>query len=201
MRFAFQGTIHHLPESVFQLMHRAGFDALFVGVESGSDAQLRRYGKPGTRRTLAEGIRRAKRAHMLVVGFFVYGGPGETDQDFEATQKFIQEVRPHICGGSALSIQPHAILWDKLIGDAEPLSLADSHPRQMYTIPGQHNNDSIRRWRRGLRQAFSKSWRHWRRIIDILDLLRFNRSAQQVVKTALKDLKLPLGKGKSKPCG
>ena len=138
MRFAFQGTIHHLPESVFQLMHRAGFDALFVGVESGSDAQLRRYGKPGTTRTLAEGIRRAKRAHMLVVGFFVYGGPGETDQDFEATQKFIQEVRPHVCGGSALSIQPHAILWDKLIGDAEPLSLADSHPRQMYTIPGQH---------------------------------------------------------------
>jgi radical SAM superfamily enzyme YgiQ (UPF0313 family) len=181
-------------------MHRAGFDALFVGVESGSDAQLRRYGKPGTRRTLAEGIRRAKRAHMLVVGFFVYGGPGETDQDFEATQKFIQEVRPHICGGSALSIQPHAILWDKLI-DAEPLSLADSHPRQMYSIPGQHDNEVIRRWRRGLRQAFSKSWRNWRRLIDILDLLKFNRSAQQVVKTALKDLKLPLSKGKSKPCG
>jgi anaerobic magnesium-protoporphyrin IX monomethyl ester cyclase len=201
MRFAFQGTIHHLPESVFQLMHRAGFDALFVGVESGSDAQLRRYGKPGTTRTLAEGIRRAKRAHMLVVGFFVYGGPGETDQDFAATQKFIQEVRPHICGGSALSIQPHAILWDKLIGEAEPLTLEDSHPRQMYTIAGQHDNESIRRWRRGLRQAFSKSWRHWRRLLDILDLLRFNRSAQQVVKTALKDLKLPLGKGKSKPCG
>jgi hypothetical protein len=71
----------------------------------------------------------------------------------------------------------------------------------MYTIAGQHNNDVIRRWRRGLRQAFSKSWRNWRRIIDILDLLKFNRSAQQVVKTALKDLKLPLGKGKSKPCG
>jgi anaerobic magnesium-protoporphyrin IX monomethyl ester cyclase len=201
MRFAFQGTIHHLPESVFQLMHRAGFDALFVGVESGSDAQLRRYGKPGTTKTLAEGIRRAKRAHMLVVGFFVYGGPGETDQDFEATQKFIQEVRPHICGGSALSIQPHAILWDKLIGDAEPLSLEHSHPRQMYTVPGQHDNEVIRRWRRGLRQAFFKSWRHWRRVIDILDLLKFNRSAQQVVKTALKDLKFPLGKGKSRPSG
>ena len=92
-------------------------------------------------------------------------------------------------------------LWDKLIGDAEPLSLADSHPRQMYTIPGQHDNDVIRRRRRGLRQAFSKSWRHWRRLIDILDLLKFNRSAQQVVKTALKDLKLLLGKGKSKPSG
>ncbi|MCK9376038.1 MAG: B12-binding domain-containing radical SAM protein [Syntrophobacterales bacterium] len=200
MRFAFQGTIHHLPESVFQLMHRAGFDALFVGVESGSEAQLRRYGKPATAKGLAEGIRRAKRAHMLVVGFFVYGGPGETDQDFEATQKFIQEIRPHISAGSALSIQPHAILWDKLLGNPEPLSLADSHPRQMYTVPGQHNIEVIRRRRRGLRQAFAKSWRHWRRLIDILDLLKFNRSAQQVVKLSLKDIKSLLGKLKSKPC-
>ncbi len=201
MRFAFQGTIHHLPESVFQLMHRAGFDALFVGVESGSDAQLRRYGKPATSKALAEGIRRAKRAHMLVVGFFVVGGPEETDQDFEATQKFIREIRPQICGGSAVSVQPHAILWDKLVGTTEPLSLEDSHPRHMYTIPGQHDIEVIRRRRRGLRQAFAQSWRHWRRLIDILDLLKFNRSAQQVVKLSLKDIKGLLGKLKSKPCG
>jgi anaerobic magnesium-protoporphyrin IX monomethyl ester cyclase len=201
MRFAFQGTIHHLPESVFQLMHRAGFDALFVGVESGSDAQLRRYGKPATSKSLAEGIRRAKRAHMLVVGFFVYGGPGETDQDFEATEKFIQEIRPHVCGGSALSVQPQAILWDKLIGDAEPRSLEDTHPRQMYTIPGQLDNEVIRRRRRGLRQAFNKSWRHWRRVIDVLDLLKFNLSARRAARPTIKDIKLLLGRGKSKPCG
>jgi len=92
-------------------------------------------------------------------------------------------------------------LWDKLIGDAEPLSLADSHPRQMYTIPGQHNNGVIRHRRRGLRQAFNKSWRHWRRIIDILDLLKFNLSARSVVKPSLKGLKSILGKARSKPSG
>jgi radical SAM superfamily enzyme YgiQ (UPF0313 family) len=201
MRFAFQGTIHHLPESVFQLMHRTGFDLLFVGVESGSDAQLRRYGKPATSKSLAEGIRRAKRAHMVVIGFFIYGGPGETAQDFEATEKFIQETRPHICGGSALSIQPHAILWDKLIGDAEPESLQDSHPRQMYTIPGQHSNDVIRYRRRGLKRAFNKSWMNWRRLIDILDLLRFNRSFRRVMKPSFKDIKAILGRGRLKNSG
>ena len=201
MRFAFQGTIHHLPESVFQLMHRTGFDLLFVGVESGSDAQLRRYGKPATSKGLAEGIRRAKRAHMVVIGFFIYGGPGETAQDFEATEKFIQETRPHICGGSALSIQPQAILWDKLIGDAEPESLQDSSPRQMYTIPGQHTNDVIRHRRRGLKRAFNKSWRNWRRLIDILDLLKFNRSFRRVVKPSLKDIKAILGRGRLKNSG
>jgi radical SAM superfamily enzyme YgiQ (UPF0313 family) len=186
MRFAFQGTIHHLPESVFQLMHQAGFDALFVGVESGSDAQLRRYGKPATSKSLAEGIRRAKRAHMGVIGFFIYGGPGETSEDFEATQKFIQETRPHICGGSGLSIQPHAILWEKLIGNADQESLEASNPRRMYEIPGQHSQEVIRQRRRGLRQAFNKSWRNWRRIIETLDLFKYNltfrRSAIKLLK-------------------
>jgi radical SAM superfamily enzyme YgiQ (UPF0313 family) len=195
MRFAFQGTIHHLPESVFQLMHRTGFDALFVGLESGSDAQLKRYGKPATSKSLAEGILRAKRAHMLVVGFFIYGGPGETSQDFEATEKFIQETRPHICGGSALSIQPQAILWDKLIGNAEQESLQDSNPRQMYNIPGQHTNDVIRQRRRGLKRAFNKSWRNWRRLIDILDLIKFNHTFRRVVKPSLKSIKAILGRG------
>jgi anaerobic magnesium-protoporphyrin IX monomethyl ester cyclase len=188
MRFAFQGTIHHLPEDVFQLMHRAGFDALFVGVESGSDAQLRRYGKPATSKGLAEGIRRAKRAHMGVIGFFIYGGPGETSEDFAATQEFIQETRPHICGGSGLSIQPHAILWDKLIGDADrEESLATTNPRRMYEIPGQHSQEVIRQRRRGLKQAFNKSWRNWRRLAEAIDLFRYNltfrRSALKLLRT------------------
>ncbi len=188
MRFAFQGTIHHLPESVFQLMHKAGFDALFVGLESGSDAQLRRYGKPASSKSLAEGIRRAKRAHMAVIGFFIYGGPGETSEDFEATQRFIQETRPHILGGSGLSIQPHAILWGKLIGDADLESLEASNPRRMYEIPGQHTQDVIRHRRRGLKQAFNKSWRNWRRIIDALDLFKYNLTFRRIVKKLLKDV-------------
>ncbi len=188
MRFVFQGTIHHLPESVFQLMHKAGFDALFVGVESGSDAQLQRYGKPASSKSLAEGIRRAKRAHMAVIGFFIYGGPGETSEDFEATQKFIQETRPHICGGSGLSIQPQAILWGKLIGNADLESLEASNPRRMYEIPGQHTQDVIRHRRRGLKQAFDKSWRNWRRINDALDLFKYNLTFRRTVIKLLKDL-------------
>jgi radical SAM superfamily enzyme YgiQ (UPF0313 family) len=138
---------------------------------------------------------------MLVVGFFIYGGPGETSQDFEATEKFIQETRPHICGGSALSIQPQAILWDKLIGNAEQESLQDSNPRQMYNIPGQHTNDVIRQRRRGLKRAFNKSWKNWRRLIDILDLIKFNLTFRRVVKPSLKNIKVILGRGRQKNSG
>jgi len=169
-------------------MHQAGFDALFVGVESGSDAQLQRYGKPASSKSLAEGIRRAKRAHMLVIGFFIFGGPGETSEDFEATQKFIQETRPHICGGSGLSIQPHATLWGKLIGSAALESLEVTNPRRMYEIPGQHTRDVLSRRKRGLKQAFNKSWRNWRRIIDALDLFKYNLIFRHTVIKLLKDM-------------
>lgn len=188
MRFAFQGTIHHLPESVFQLMHKAGFDALFVGLESGSDAQLKRYSKPGDSKNLAEGIKRAKKAHMAVVGFFIFGAPGETACDFEATQNFICQTRPHICGGSGLSVHPQAILWEELIGTAEPESLNDSSPRRMYEIPGQHTKEILRQRRKGLEQAFLKSWINWRRLIDVFDLLRYNLTFRQVAKNKIKDL-------------
>ncbi len=71
----------------------------------------------------------------------------------------------------------------------------------MYEIPGQHSNDVIRHRRRGLKRAFHKSWRNWRRLIDILDLLKFNRSFRRGVKSSLKDIKAILGRGRLKNSG
>jgi anaerobic magnesium-protoporphyrin IX monomethyl ester cyclase len=191
MRFSFQGTIHLLPESTFQLMHRAGFDSLFVGVESGSDAQLRQLGKPAGSKALAEDIRRAKRAHMLVVGFFMFCGPQESEADFQATQNFITEVRPHFAGGNDVSIHPQALLWEKYFGAAPPESLERSAPRFMREIPGEHTKEVIRRRRRELRRAFSRSWLDWRRISDIIDLLTYNGTIRQVIKRTLRNAILP----------
>jgi anaerobic magnesium-protoporphyrin IX monomethyl ester cyclase len=187
MRFAFQGTIHHLPESVFQLMHRAGFDGLFVGIESGSDAQLKRYGKPGTNKTLADGVQRAKKAHMAVVGFFIFCAPGETAQDYEATKDFIRTVRPHICGSCCLSVHPQALLWKDLIGSAEPESLADSIPVSMDKVPGQYTKIVRRQRQKGLDRVFQKSWLDWRRLFDGLDLIVYNPTLRHIVKKTIKE--------------
>lgn len=201
MRFAFQGTIHHLPESVFQLLHRAGFDALFVGLESGSDAQLKRYGKPATSKGLAEAVRRAKKAHMFIIGFFIFGAPGETQQDFQATQNFIRTAQPHICGATALSIHPQALLWEDLIGQDELASLEFSGPQKAYVISGEHSKQVISQWRRGFQQAFAQSWRNWRRLIDAIDLFLHNPSVRLVIKNALKDVAALLSRKVAKPFG
>jgi radical SAM superfamily enzyme YgiQ (UPF0313 family) len=170
MSFAFQGTIHHLNEETFQLMHEAGFGLLFVGVESGSDAQLKRYNKPVKSADIGQAIRNAKKAHMIVISFFIHGGPGETMEDSEATRRFIQEVRPHVAGASELSVQPGTILWSRLVGDGEIQSLKESYPRKISEFPGQHTKENISIRRKGFQRALAKSWRHWVRAKDVIDL-------------------------------
>lgn len=189
MRFAFQGTIHHLPDHVFQLMQAAGFDALFVGVESGSDDQLKRYRKPSRSGNLASGILRAKKAHMAVIAFFIHGGSGETAEDARATQKFIREVRPHVCGASELSVQPGTVLWDKLTENAPPQNLEASCPRRIHEFSGQHTAQEISQRRKGFQKAFGQSWTSFGRIKEALGLLRHNRTLQRIAKDMLLDPK------------
>ncbi|MDD2901456.1 MAG: radical SAM protein, partial [Syntrophales bacterium] len=93
LHLACAGVLQKLPDATLKLMHRAGFDVIFVGVESGSDAQLRRYKKPTTSRMLAEDILRAKKANIVVIASFITGYAGETAADHQATKEFVRKVR------------------------------------------------------------------------------------------------------------
>ncbi|MCP4575710.1 MAG: B12-binding domain-containing radical SAM protein [Deltaproteobacteria bacterium] len=64
MRFVFQGTLHHLSQSMLNLMQRAGFDGVIVGMESGSDAVLKRYKKSVSSRAIAAGIMYSVTPHL-----------------------------------------------------------------------------------------------------------------------------------------
>ncbi len=174
MRFMFQGTIHHLPDSVLQLMHRAGFDFLFVGIESGSDATLKRYKKPANSKHLAAAVRRAKKAHLIVFGFFVHGGPGETNEDFKDTIRFIREVRPHAAAGESLWLHPGSPLWNELVGSDAAHNLETTGPRPIYSLPGQTDKETLKRRLKEFRRALAKSWLHWTRLFEIIDLLIYN---------------------------
>ena len=124
---------------------------------------------------------------MIVVGFFMFCGPQESEADFQATQNFITEVRPHFAGGNDVSIHPQALLWEKYFGAAPPESLERSAPRFMREIPGEHTKEVIRRRRRELRKTFFRSWLDWRRISDIIDLLIYNVTLRQVIKRTLRN--------------
>ncbi len=187
LRLAFAGTLYNVPPATLQLMHQAGFDLVFLGVESASDAQLKRYRKPATRQSLASDILRAKEAHMFTIASFITGSKEEEESDHEASQSFIRKVQPHFCEINPLMVHPGSHLWEEMHSFKEPETLEESQSSPIFRFPGQLNKEIIKRRERDFRRTFHRSWLHWRRIFDLLDLFRHNPLAAKLVKDLLRN--------------
>ncbi len=190
LRFAFQGTLHNIPDSTAEMMHQAGFDLVFVGVESGSDDQLERYSKPARRDELASGLRRAKKARMVTVASFITGAPEETDADFAATLKFVAEVKPHFCDMKPLYVNPGSLLWESVRGIEQPESLSETIGKPIWKFPDQNvQEESVRRRLREFHRTFVSTWKDWRRVGEVMRLLASNRGVRKLARGVMVDPK------------
>jgi anaerobic magnesium-protoporphyrin IX monomethyl ester cyclase len=186
MRFFTQGMVDHVPEATLQLMHKAGFDGIYVGVESGSDAQLKRYDKATTGRRTGDGILRTKKAHMFVISSFITGGIGETDEDREETYKFVRKIKPLVCEVGSLRVHPGTPLWDELVGPEEPATIEESLTRTIDQFPGQQDEETLKRWIKDFEKVFHGTFGRGRRLREAIDLLLHNPTARWFIKTCLK---------------
>ena len=75
----------HLDKELLDLMKRAGFKTLRIGVESGSDKILQTLKKGETRLQIETGIAAAVEAGFDVVLYFLIGSPGEGPDDIKAS--------------------------------------------------------------------------------------------------------------------
>ncbi len=79
------------PE-LLRLMVRAGFNAVFVGIESPSDESLQECRKTHNRnRDMLENVRTIQRAGIEVQGGFIVGFDTDTEGIFDQMTRFIQE--------------------------------------------------------------------------------------------------------------
>ncbi len=185
MRFIFQGTLYNLDDATLKLMHSAGFDGAAVGIESGSDRQLRRYKKPSNSRNLANGIRRAKKAHMFVYTTFICGAPGETREDHQETCRFVQDVRPHFCSIGGLYVFVQSSIGKDLLGQSPPQNLEASRSQDIHNFPGQLDKKEIDARIDEFQKAFAKSYRNWRRIPEFFDLVFHNPTVRIFLRRLL----------------
>ncbi|MBI5683449.1 MAG: B12-binding domain-containing radical SAM protein [Verrucomicrobia bacterium] len=182
LRLAFAGGLQRLSQSTLDLMHRAGFDLAFVGVESGSDEQLKRYRKPATTQAMISGIARAKKAGMLILASFITGSKEESEADHEASKAFVRKTLPHICEINSLMVHPGSLLWDELNGPGDPETLEASESRLVSRFPGQMEKKIIKDRAQDFHRAFQRSWLHWRRISDFFSLWFRNPLFARVMK-------------------
>ena len=79
-------------EQLMSMMVQAGFDMVFIGIETPSEEGLAECGKKhNTRRDLVEDVRRIQRHGMQVQGGFIIGFDSDTPSIFQRQVEFIQK--------------------------------------------------------------------------------------------------------------
>ena len=94
IRFTTEATINLIDDpELLDLMVRAGFRKVFIGIESPDEASLKECRKTqNTRRDLVEAVRRIHSAGIEVMGGFIVGFDNDGQSVFERQRRFIQEA-------------------------------------------------------------------------------------------------------------
>ena len=192
MRFVFEGFLEHLADSTLELMRQAGFDFAFVGVESGSDPQRRRYRKPSSAHAVAQGMRRAQKHHFVVHAFLLIGGPGETQADLENTKDFLVEAQPNLININSIKVHPGAQLWHELVGPGEPATLKEADSRNIFDFPGQTDQATLTKQAREIYQFYLRRQLRWGNGLEFLRLLRYNPLVRSMIWFSLKKISVLL---------
>jgi radical SAM superfamily enzyme YgiQ (UPF0313 family) len=94
MQWIAQMRVDAVDREVAAAMRSAACQRIYFGVESGSDAILRRIRKGIDRETIQRGILSAKEAGIRVKTGWVFGLPGTLEEQYEAVS-FMRDLRPH----------------------------------------------------------------------------------------------------------
>lgn len=103
----------HGDEETIELMREAGCEGVFLGIESGSDAQLQRMNKTARQKHYQTAIPLFRKAGIITYASLIVGFPGETEETVQETVDFIQETQPDFFRGQLWYCDPMTPIWDK----------------------------------------------------------------------------------------
>jgi hypothetical protein len=95
-----------LDEPAVKLMRRAGCDLAMIGVESGDQGLLDRYGKGLTIGRIREAFALCRRLGIRTVATFILGLPGEIRETAERTVRLALELDPDFASFNAAVAKP-----------------------------------------------------------------------------------------------
>jgi radical SAM superfamily enzyme YgiQ (UPF0313 family) len=100
-------------ESLVRLKE-AGCTQILFGVESGSDAILKRIDKKMTRELIKRKTAMVDAVGIPWLGFFIMGYPGETREDILGTLAFMKELNPSFAEINIFNPLPGTRIWNDL---------------------------------------------------------------------------------------
>jgi radical SAM PhpK family P-methyltransferase len=103
----------HGDELTIELMSKAGCEGVFLGIESGSDAQLQRMNKTARRKDYLKSIPLLRGAGISTHANVIVGFPGETPSTYQETVGLIEETRPDFFRAQLWYADPVTPIWEK----------------------------------------------------------------------------------------
>jgi radical SAM superfamily enzyme YgiQ (UPF0313 family) len=111
---------------LLELLQRAGFVQLFLGIETPSLAALKECGKTqNVKRNLAEAVGKIQAASIDVLGGFIVGFDADTPAIFEEMARFIEASSISTAMVGALAAPPGTRLFERLEGEGRLLGQSD----------------------------------------------------------------------------
>jgi radical SAM superfamily enzyme YgiQ (UPF0313 family) len=103
--------VSNIDAEVLAALKSVGLKRVSLGVESASDATLRRIGKGITVEQARRAVAAAKKLGLEVLAYFMIGLPGETAADFERTLALAVEMDPDYANFSVTIPYPGTALY------------------------------------------------------------------------------------------
>jgi radical SAM superfamily enzyme YgiQ (UPF0313 family) len=112
-------------EELMQMMSKANFFKVFLGLETPDNESLKECGKyQNSSRNLVEAVHTIHRQGMQVMGGFIVGFDNDTESIFESQIAFIQQIGVVTAMVGVLTALPQTRLWHRLKAEGRLLSSA-----------------------------------------------------------------------------
>jgi anaerobic magnesium-protoporphyrin IX monomethyl ester cyclase len=140
-------------EQMIHLMAEAGCEQIAVGIESGSPKILKQIGKGLTLHSIRRCMEWAKKAGILVRGYFILGMPDETEEDLRLTESLAEELELDEYGFSLLCPYPGTQMYDTIKHLPIDWELADEYSNDFWGT--KHlTNHQLKEWQHYLSEKF-----------------------------------------------
>ncbi len=142
-------------EEMISLMAEAGCFEIAVGVESGSPRILKQIGKGTSLKSIKRCVEWAKKARILIRGYFIIGMPDETEEDLRLTEQFAEELELDEYGFSLLCPYPGTQMYDPEKHGKVDWVHADEYSNDFWRT-AHFGNQQLKEWQRYLTEKFSR---------------------------------------------
>ena len=115
IRWYCQGRADQGDYEMFKLMRDSGCRSIAMGIESGSEKNLKYIGKKTNKEKMLKTIGLAQKAGIKLRGNFIIGFPGENHEEIMSNIAFAKSLKLSRTAFFILTPFPHSLIWNEAV--------------------------------------------------------------------------------------